>query len=90
MAVKASRAQIIAIPSGLALALAVAAIAGFVVAGRLTGPLFTIVLAFGAAALLYLVTEELLVEAHEVPETSLTIAMFFVGFLALFVIEMIA
>ena len=37
-----------------------------------------------------LVTEELLVEAHEVPETSSTTAMFFLGFLVLFVIEIIA
>ena len=47
-------------------------------------------LAFGAAALLYLVTEELLVEAHEVPDTPLLTAMFFVGFLALFILEGLA
>jgi ZIP family zinc transporter len=45
-------------------------------------------LAFGLAALLYLVTEELLVEAHEVPETSAQTAMFFVGFILLLTIEM--
>ena len=45
-------------------------------------------LAFGAAALLFLVTEELLEEAHEVKETPLLTAMFFVGFLALMVLEM--
>jgi ZIP family zinc transporter len=32
-----------------------------------------------AVALLYLVTEELLVEAYEVPETPLSTAMFFIG-----------
>lgn len=47
------------------------------------------VLAFGAAALLYLVTEELLVEAHDMPETPLQTSMFFVGFIVLLVIEMI-
>ena len=46
------------------------------------------VLSFGVAALLYLVTEELLVKAHEVPETALTTATFFVGFLAILLIEM--
>ena len=46
------------------------------------------VLAFALAALLYLVTEELLVEAHEVPETSTQTAMFFVGFILLLMIEM--
>jgi ZIP family zinc transporter len=45
-------------------------------------------LAFAAAVLLYLVTEELLVEAHEVPETPLATAMFFAGFLGLLLLEM--
>jgi ZIP family zinc transporter len=38
-------------------------------------------------ALLFLVTEELLVEAHERPDTAFISAMFFVGFLALLTIE---
>lgn len=38
--------------------------------------------AFGLIALLYLVTEELLVEAHGCPESPLTTSMFFVGFMA--------
>lgn len=46
------------------------------------------VLSFGVAALLYLVTEELLTEAHEVDETPVLTSMFFVGFLALLMIEM--
>jgi ZIP family zinc transporter len=44
------------------------------------------VLAFGAAALLYLVVEELLVEAHEQAETAVLSAAFFLGFLILFVL----
>ncbi len=43
--------------------------------------------AFGLIALLYLVTEELLVEAYEVPERPWITAMFFVGFLLLFLLE---
>jgi ZIP family zinc transporter len=43
--------------------------------------------AFGLIALLYLVTEELLVEAHEKPETTWGAAMFFVGFLVLLVVS---
>ena len=46
-------------------------------------------MSFGVAALLYLVTEELLTEAHEVDETPLLTSMFFVGFIALLVIEML-
>lgn len=37
--------------------------------------------------LLYLVTEELLVEAHEKPDTPLISATFFVGFLGLLLVE---
>ncbi len=44
-------------------------------------------LAFGLIALLYLVTEELLVEAHEKPDSPITTSMFFIGFLLLIAIE---
>ena len=49
------------------------------------------VLAFTCAALLYLVAEELLVEAHEgreESETPLETAVFFAGFLALLILDM--
>lgn len=75
---------------GLGALLVVSAVVGAVALGGLSGASFAAVLGFGSAALLYLVTEELLVEAHEVPETPLTTAAFFVGFLALLVIEMLA
>ncbi|QHC02503.1 ZIP family metal transporter [Epidermidibacterium keratini] len=41
-------------------------------------------LAFGAAALLYLAVEELLVEAHEESETIMLTAMFFLGFFIIY------
>lgn len=43
--------------------------------------------AFGLVALLYLVTEELLVEAHETEDRPWVAAMFFVGFLLLLLLE---
>ncbi|QUR66065.1 ZIP family metal transporter [Mycobacterium spongiae] len=50
-----------------------------------TGPaVLTFVLAFAAAALLWLVVEELLVEAHETPERPWMAVMFFAGFLILY------
>jgi ZIP family zinc transporter len=58
--------------------------------GGLSGPWLAGVIAFGLAALLYLVTEELLVEAHEVKETHPATAMFFVGFLTLIVIDVVS
>ena len=57
---------------------------------NLSGAALESVLAFGCAALLYLVIEELMVEAHEEKETPAQTAMFFVGFILLLVTEMIA
>ncbi|KTD64700.1 ZIP family metal transporter [Legionella spiritensis] len=45
------------------------------------------VLSFGVAALLYLVTEELLLEAHEVRETPWITLCFFIGFLLILMLE---
>lgn len=44
-------------------------------------------LSFGLMALLYLVTEELLVEAHEKPDNVWITSSFFVGFLGLLALE---
>lgn len=46
-------------------------------------------LAFSAAALLYLVTEELLVEAHEVEDKPISTLVLFGGFLAFWSIQLI-
>lgn len=81
-----SRRQIVAISVGLALLLPLGTIAATPVA-LLSTPVITAFLAFGLVALLYLVTEELLVEAHEQTDSPLITAMFFVGFLALLLIE---
>jgi ZIP family zinc transporter len=47
-----------------------------------------LILSFGLAALLFLVTEELLVEAHKEPETPISTALFFIGFLAFLLLGM--
>lgn len=49
-----------------------------------------LLLSFGLAALLYLVTEELLVEAHEGPEKPWLTATFFAGFLLFLILGMVA
>lgn len=73
-------------------ALSSATIAGSLIGGWLLGGLsgiaLEIVLSFGAAALMYLVIEELLTEAHEVKETPLITAAFFAGFVVLYLIEL--
>lgn len=81
-----SKARILAITMGIALLLPIGAALATPVA---TFPPVIIAgfLSFGLMALLYLVTEELLVEAHEKPDTPLISAMFFIGFLGLLLIE---
>ena len=54
---------------------------GFTGAGGLPPSLLSAATAFGVAALVYLVAEELLVEAHEKDaDTTLGSLMFFIGF----------
>lgn len=63
---------------------------GVLLAGPARGlpaPVLDGLFSFALIALLYLVTEELLVEAHEVEDTPWSTALFFVGFLALVVLE---
>lgn len=74
------------IAGSLGLATAIGAIGGAALLGGASRTVLAAVLAFGAAALLYLVVEELLVEAHEQARTAVVAAMFFVGFLALYIL----
>lgn len=85
----ASRARIIATESAFAALLLIGAGAGAFLLTAAPPAVLDAVLSFGVAALLYLVTEELLVEAHETPETPLLTAMFFLGFIVLLTIEML-
>jgi zinc transporter, ZIP family len=66
----------------------VGALLGTVLLQYISESLLEIFLSFGLAALLYLVTEELLVEAHEAPETPAATGMFFVGFLVFLLLGM--
>jgi len=86
LAGKYRKAKAIGLTCALALLLPFGALVAQPVA-LLTPVWITGFLSFGLMALLYLVTEELLVEAHEKPDSPLISAMFFVGFLALLLIE---
>lgn len=81
-----SKVRIVAISAGLGLLLPLGALLATPVA-LLEPAVITGFLSFGLIALLYLVTEELLIEAHEKPDSPLISAMFFVGFLGLLLIE---
>jgi ZIP family zinc transporter len=82
----ASRVRTVASAAAIALLLPLGTAVGGP-AAALSGPLLSGLFAFGLMALLYLVTEELLVEAHEVPERPWIAAMFFAGFLLMLVAE---
>lgn len=83
----ASRGRVLALAATLGAILAGSALLGFAAVGVLPPEALVAVGSFGVAALLYLVTEELLVEAHETAETPLLTSLFFVGFIAIFLLE---
>ncbi|MEQ1502980.1 MAG: transporter [Myxococcota bacterium] len=80
--------RVVAVPTALSSLLLVGAVLGSTLLAEASADVLAVVLSFGCAALLYLATEELLVEAHEVEETHTATAMFFVGFLLVLVIGM--
>jgi zinc transporter, ZIP family len=86
----ATRAMIALIMAGFGGLLLIGAGMGAAVLSGASSGTVDSVLSFGIAALLYLVVEELMVEAHEGGPTSPWLcATFFVGFLALLVVEMV-
>jgi zinc transporter, ZIP family len=87
---KSKRWQGLATTTGIALLLLVGAVAAsFLMKGASDGTV-AIVLAFGAAALIYLVAEELLVEAIEAKESLFSTAMLFAGFLVLLALKLLS
>jgi ZIP family zinc transporter len=82
-----SKTRSVLVCTGLGLTTAVGAIGGALLLGGVSTTVMAAVLAFGAAALLYLVVEELLVEAHEEQESVALGAMFFIGFLVIYVLS---
>ncbi len=81
-----SKIKIVAITGGLGLLLPLGVVLATPVAS-FPPAVIDGFLSFGLIALLYLVTEELLVEAHAKPDSPLISAMFFVGFLGLLLLE---
>ncbi|MGM9319646.1 ZIP family metal transporter [Deinococcus aquaticus] len=85
----APRRRVIGTVGGLSVLVILGALLGGTLLQGLSGLALEIVLSFGAAALLFLVTEELLTEAHEVKETPLITSAFFAGFVALYLLELL-
>jgi len=82
--------RIIGLSGGLGLTVFIAALIGKLVLGGASHAVIGGALAFAAAALLYLVTEELLVEAHEgdEQETPWATLVLFSGFLAFWTVQL--
>lgn len=84
------RGRAAVISSALALAVVLGALIAVLALAHAPASVLAAVLAGGIAALLFLVTEELIAEAHETAEdTPLLTALFFAGFLALYALERI-
>ncbi len=84
------RARSIGLVAGLSLLFGVCALAASAVVQYIPGHDLAAMLAFGSAALLFLVTEELLTEAHETEESPWLTGAFFLGFIALFMVDMLS
>jgi ZIP family zinc transporter len=82
--------RVLAVLGALSLSFLIGAIGGATLLSNLSGEMLELVLSFGLAALLFLVTEELLVEAHEEAETPALTASFFGGFLLFLLLGMSA
>jgi len=82
----ASRSAVVT--SGVALLILAGALGGGTVLRGASEHVLAGVFAFAAAALLYLVTEELLVRAHAAAETTIATTMFFVGYLLFLMLGM--
>lgn len=82
------RWQGLAVTTGIALLLMVGALAAFFVLRGASEASVAVFLSFGAAALIYLIAEELLVENIEAEESLFSTAMLFLGFLAVLALKM--
>jgi zinc transporter, ZIP family len=80
----------LAITAGIAFMLLLGAVGSSFLFADASKHTLAVVLAFGAAALIYLIAEELLVETIQAEESIFSTMMLFTGFLALMVLKLIA
>lgn len=85
----ASPGRALGMLSLLLLVFVASAVVGTLLLSQLSPHALVVMLSFGCAALMFLVIEELLVEAHEEKETAWMTSTFFVGFLVFLVIGVI-
>jgi ZIP family zinc transporter len=81
--------RILWLSAAFSLTILVCALIGYHLLSASSGNVIAIALAFSAAALIYLVTEELLVEAHEKEEKSYSMLVLFLGFILFWCISLL-
>lgn len=84
-----NKRKIYQVLAGLVIVFVIGAISGLSLLHNASDKIMESILSFGTAALLYLVTEELLVEAHEEKDSPLYTALFFGGFLIFLILGII-
>lgn len=84
-----TKARAVGIVAALSALLVLGAGVGITVLKGASDNVMELVLSFGLAALLFLVTEELLTEAHEEPESPWLTSAFFLGFLVFLILGML-
>jgi zinc transporter, ZIP family len=87
---KSKRGTGIVATTVVALLLAIGAVIAFFLLRGASQPTVAILLAFGAAALIYLIAEELLVESIQAEESLFSTAMLFAGFLVLLALKLLS
>jgi len=88
--VGATRWQMIGTTTGFGVLFVAVAVGGAAVLGVFPHQLISLLLAFGSAALLFVVVEQLIVEAHEIPKGPPLAAALFAGFLLIMVLGMLS
>ena len=82
-------ARMLCLSAGLSGAIFIFAVLGYYILSASSTTAIAVALAFSAAALLYLVTEELLIEAHEQEERPYSMLVLFAGFILFWVISLV-
>ncbi len=85
-----SRLRAFTITAAVSSLLLVGSVIGAITLSHFSPTLLTAALGFGVAALPFLATEELLLEAHKLEDTTATTVIFFVGFLSILILYIIS
>lgn len=88
--VGATRGQMIGTTTAFGVLFVAVSVGGAAVLDVFPHQIISLLLAFGAAALLFVVVEQLIVEAHEVPKAPPLAAALFAGFLLIMVLGMLS